>query len=76
MPLHVLLTDIIDSLSGSNKLFRILNNFGAVASADTHKCYVQHQFERQLEKGITLGLQKNAFTVVSVDNIDFYKVQP
>ena len=35
MPLHVLLTDIIDSLSGSNELIRILNNFGAVASVDT-----------------------------------------
>lgn len=76
MPLLVLLTNIIDSLSGSNELIHILNNFGAVASVDTHKCYVQHQFERRLEKGITSGLPKNAFTVVSVDNIDFYKVQP
>lgn len=76
MPLHVLLTDIIDSLSGSNELIRILNNFGAVASVDTHECYVQHQFERRLEKGTTSGLQKNVFTVVSVDNIDIYKVQP
>ena len=71
MPLNVLLTDIIDSLSGSNKLIRILNNFGAVASVDTHKRYVHHQIERRLEKGITSSLQKHAFTVVSVDNIDF-----
>lgn len=45
LPLHVLLTDIIDSLNGSNELIRILNNFGDVASVDTHKRYVQHQIE-------------------------------
>ena len=64
MPLHVLLTDIIDSLSGSNELIRILNNFGAVASVDTHKRYVQHQIERRLRVNAVETSGCTACTVV------------
>lgn len=41
IPLHLLLTYLIDALGGSSDLIRMLNKFGAVASNDTHRRYVQ-----------------------------------
>ena len=36
VPLHVLLTDLIESQGGSYELIKTLNKFGAVASIDIH----------------------------------------
>ena len=41
VPLHVLLTDLIESQGGSSELIHLLNSVGAVASADTHQRHVQ-----------------------------------
>ena len=70
MPLHLLLTDLIDSQGGSNELIRLLNRLGAVASVETHRRYVQFQLEK-LASGILQSMDLSFFTVASVDNIDF-----
>jgi len=51
VPLHLLLTDLIDSQGGSNELIRLLNRLGAVASVETHRQYVQFQLKK-LASGI------------------------
>lgn len=71
VPLHVLLTDVIESQGGSYDLIRTLNKFGAVASIDTHRRYVQYQVQKQMEVGLLNDLDRQKFTVVTVDNIDF-----
>ena len=70
-PLHLLLTDYIDSQGGSAELVRNLNRVGAVASTDTHHRYVQYQVQKRISEGLTHSLDKRQFTVVSIDNIDF-----
>lgn len=72
VPLHVLLTDLIESQGGSYHLIRALDRFGAIASADTHRRYVQYIIEKQLEVGMCMhDLDISKFTVVTIDNIDF-----
>ena len=71
VPLHILLTDLIDSQGGSYELIRILNRLGAVASVDTHRRYVQFQVAQKMSAGLLQNLDLSLFTVTSVDNIDF-----
>ena len=71
VPSHILLTDLIDSQGGSYELIRILNRIGAVASVDTHRCYVQFQVAQKMSAGLLQNLDLSLFTVTSVDNIDF-----
>ena len=70
IPLHILLTDLVDAQGGSSELVRTLNRLGAIASADTHQRYAQFLVEKKLEAGVISELD-DSFTVVSVDNIDF-----
>ena len=71
MPMHLLLTDLIESQGGSLDLIRILNRFGAVASSDTHRRYVQFKVQQKVSSGFLDDLNMDNFTVASVDNIDF-----
>ena len=70
IPLH-LLTDVIDAHGGSKELIKILNHFGAIASLKTHRRHVQYRIQSRIQEGVTSNLQKNTFTIVYVDNIDF-----
>ena len=71
IPLHLLLTDLIESQGGSCDLIRILNRFGAVASSDTHRRYVQFKVQQKMSLGFLNELNLDNFTAASVDNIDF-----
>ena len=71
VPLHLLLTDLVEAQGGSSELIRLLNGVGAIASADTHQRYVQFYIERKRKQGILSELNMERFTIVSVDNIDF-----
>ena len=42
VPLHLLLTDLVESQGGTSELVRLLNSVGAIASADTHQRHVQY----------------------------------
>ena len=70
MPIHVLLTDLIDSQGGSAELVRMLNGFGAVASVDTHRRYVQFQVKKA-SLGCLSTLNLDTFTAFTLDNIDY-----
>ena len=52
VPMHLLLTDLVEAHGGSSELIRLLNSVGAIASADTHQCYLQFQIERKHRNGI------------------------
>ena len=69
-PLHVLLTDIVDSQGGSYELIRILNKFGAIASVDTHRRYVQYQVSKIQEVGVCHQLNPGVLSIVTIDNVD------
>ena len=43
IPLHTLVTDIIDGQGGSAILIKVLNRLGVCASADTLSRYIQHK---------------------------------
>ncbi len=60
VPLHLLLTDLIDSQGGSSELIRILNRFGAVASNDTHRRYVQFKVQQKMKSGYLNDLNLNS----------------
>ena len=40
MPIHTLLTDIVENHGGNSELIMILNHLGAIASTDTHRRFV------------------------------------
>ena len=50
VPLHVLLTDLVESQGGSSELVHLLNSVGAIASVDTHQRHVQFYIERKREQ--------------------------
>ena len=70
IPMHTLMTDLVEIQGGSSVLVRILNRLGVCSSADTLARFVQlkrtasdqHHFKQ---------LSKDAFTLVSADNLDF-----
>ncbi len=70
IPLHTLVTDIIDGQGGSAMLIKILNRLGACASADTLSRYIQHKNSNRTD-AICDYLGTDSFTIVSADNIDF-----
>ena len=70
-PIHNLLTDIVDGLGGSTLLIKILNRLGICSSADTLARAIQFRVTEREEKGLLYEFSPTAFTIVSVDNIDF-----
>ena len=71
VPLHTVLTDMIDSQGGSALLVRILNRLGVCASLDTLSRFIQDQVRQSDRKYEHADLHSTGFTVVSADNIDF-----
>ena len=70
-PMHILLTDTIESFGGSTELVRILNRLGVVASKDTHARYIEHVVTRYQEGSHIRQLRPHGFTIASLDNLDF-----
>ena len=70
-PIHTLIADAIKTWGGSNKLVRVLNRLGVCASSETHARYIQYRVKKVLEEGPMAKFPGDAFTLVSVDNIDF-----
>ena len=66
MPLHILLTDLIDSQGGSYELIRILNRLGAVASVRTVSCGAENVCRCSPEPRF-----ESVHCNIRVDNIDF-----
>ena len=71
VPLHLLLTNLVESQGGSSELIHFLNSVGAIASADTLQRHVQFYIEKIRKQGILSELDLEKFTIVSIDNIDF-----
>ena len=70
MPMHTLMTDLVESQGGSSVLIRTLNRLGVCSSADTLARFIQHK-RTVSEYHCFKHLTKDAFTVVSADNLDF-----
>ena len=71
MPLHTLLTDMIDSQGESDLLVRLLNRLGVCSSFDTLSRFVQYKVSDSDRKGGQEYFDCDGFTVVPADNIDF-----
>ena len=71
MPLHTLLTDIVETCGGSSELVHILNRLGTVSSTDTRDRYVQYTVTKQLQQDEIPCLVPNGFIIASTDNLDF-----
>jgi hypothetical protein len=69
-PFHNILADIVVCSGGSRELLKVLNRLGCTSSPDSYDRYVTYNAECQREKSIGEMLQKNVFTVASVDNFD------
>ena len=72
MPMHTLITDVIESQGGNTLVVKILNRIGVCASADTLSRFIQHKAST-CKVGAKKYLNCNTFTVVSADNIDFMR---
>ncbi len=68
-PIHVMNADVIKRLSNSSKLLHILNRVGFCVSDDTLDRFLEI-VACEREKNPIKNLDLNAFTVVSIDNID------
>ena len=70
MPMHMLITDLIESQGGSSVLIKVLNRLGVCSSSDTLARFIQ-QKRTVMEYHCLKNMCKDAFTVVSADNLDF-----
>ena len=70
MPLHTLMTDVVESQGGSALLVQILNRLGVCVSADTLSRFIQYKVNTCDQQEMKY-LKPDTFTVVSADNIDF-----
>ena len=70
MPMHTLMTDLVESQGGSSVLVKTLNRLGVCSSADTLARFMQHKRSTS-EQHQLRHMSKDAFTVVSADNLDF-----
>ena len=68
MPVHTLMTDLVESQGGSALLIKIMNRLGACASADTLSRFIQYKVTSLDQRK---QLKPDSFTVVSADNVDF-----
>lgn len=68
LPLHTLVTDLVENQGGSTSLVRILNRLGVCASADTLARFIQYKVNTR--ESITPE-DTGTFTIISADNIDF-----
>ena len=71
MPLHNLITDLVDGLGGSALLVKMLNRLGVCSSADTLARAIQYQVTERENRGVQSECSSTAFTIISIDNIDF-----
>ena len=71
LPLHCLITDMVDGLGGSALLVRMLNRLGVCSSADTLARAIQYRVTERQNKGIHNECSSTGFSVISIDNIDF-----
>ena len=68
MPLHTLVTDVVESQGGTDFLIRFLNRLGVCASADTLARFIKCKVDSPM---LTQFINPDGFMVVSADNIDF-----
>ena len=68
--MHTLMTDLVESQGGSSVLVKTLNRLGVCSSADTLARFIQHKRSTS-EQHQFRHMSKDAFTVVSADNLDF-----
>ena len=71
LPLHNLVTDIVESLGGSTLLVKVLNRLGICCSADTLARSIQHRVKERETKGPEQECCRDSITFISADNIDF-----
>ena len=70
LPMHTLITDVVESHGGSAHLIKILNRLGLCASKDTLSRFRQTKIEN-LGLPCTDQFSSSSFIIVSADNIDF-----
>ena len=71
LPLHNLITDVVESLGGSTQLVQILNRLGMCSSADTLARSIQYRVQEREPRGPEQECHPHSLTIVSADNIDF-----
>lgn len=71
--LHTLLADTIEVCGGSRKLIKILNQFGAVCSPDTHDRFVTDVACTERQKTVWDHFPMDTLTLASADNFDSLK---
>lgn len=70
-PLYILIADAVETCGGSSRLLKLLNRLGICTNADKHDNYVAERVKKQKEVGVLSAYPDNAFTVASMDNLDF-----
>ena len=68
-PMQIIIANVVKRLSNSSKLLSVLNRTGFCVSEDTLDRYLENVAVDK-ERNCTRMLTDNAFTVVSIDNID------
>jgi len=67
--LDILLADVVKVCGGSRNLIKILNQFGAESSTDTHDRFVTAVAEKQRERSVWYELPDNVFTISRHSNL-------
>lgn len=70
-PLHIISANCVKRLSQSSKLLEIMNKSGFCTSEDTLERFLEKVSDEKRKTGLSEFLKPSAFTVISVDNVDF-----
>ena len=70
LPIHSLITDMVDSCGGSTQLIQALNRLGICSSLDTLSRVIQQQVKMRKQKGPEMELHPSAMMIVSADYIE------
>lgn len=70
-PLHTLLTDVIETCGGSERLVRLFNRLGICSSPETALRYIQYRVQKRVREGIMTAYPSDCFMIASADNIDY-----
>ena len=70
-PMHIIVTDLIASQSGSSKLIEVLTKVGVTVSLSTHARFMKAVTKKEEKKsGPTSYLKDNIKTALLIDNVD------
>ena len=70
----MLIADAVETCGGSSRLLKLLNRLGICTNGIKHDFYITERVKKQRQDGILSAYPDSAFTIASMDNLDFLHI--